>query len=70
MKYFLSDIAGTVYEIVTGQSFTQRLIRRKIGNVFRRLRGEAPRRSWEDGRVNKPSVEECQRLNDEAGRSV
>ena len=46
MKYFLSDIAGTVYEIVTGQSFTQRLIRRKVGNVFRRLRGEAPRRSW------------------------
>lgn len=66
----MKHVAGSIYEIVTGQSFTQRLIRRKVGNVFRRLRGEAPRRSWEDGRVNKPSVEECQRLKDEAGRSV
>jgi hypothetical protein len=66
MKYFLLHLVGSVYETVTFLNFTLRLVRRKIGNMFR---GES-RRSWEDCRVSKPSVEECQRLNDEAERSV
>lgn len=76
MKYFLMDIAGSLYETVTLQNHTQRLIRRKVGNVFRRLKGEKPLRSWQDGRVNTvsrapiPSDAECERLNFEAGRSV
>lgn len=72
MKYFLQDIAGSVYEIVTGQSHAQRTIKRKIGNLFRKT----PKRSWEDGRTNTqccavtPTTEECNRLNHEAARSI
>jgi len=65
MKYFLLHLAGSVYETVTFQNFTQRLVRRKVGNLFR---GEF-RRSWEDSRVM-PTTEECQRLNDQAVRSI
>lgn len=76
-KMFLMHAAGSVYENVTFQSHTQRLIRRKVGNVFRRLKGLEPKRSWEDGRVKnrkarapQPSHEECDRLNREAARSI
>lgn len=76
MKYFFLHLAGSIYESLTFQSFTQRLIRRKASNVVRRLKGQAPLRSWEDGRTNAPkrapapSVKECRRLNAEAARSV
>lgn len=75
-KMFLLHAAGSLYEIVTFQSHTQRLARRKIGNVIRRLKGEQPLRSWQDGRSNTPkrapapSPAECERLNREAARSV
>ena len=65
MKYFLLHLAGSVYETVTFQNFTQRLVRRKVGNLFR---GESCR-SWDDSRVT-PTAEECQRLNDQAVRSI
>lgn len=76
--YFaLLHVAGTAYENLTFQSHTQRVIRRKAGNVVRRLKGGTPLRSWQDGRVNKPQVRapkpsraECTRLNREAARSV
>lgn len=73
---FLMHAAGSVYETITGRSHTQRLIRRKATNVVRRLKGEEPLRSWEDGRTNTPkrapmpSPEECERLNREAARSI
>lgn len=66
---FALHLAGSIYEIATGQSFTQRLVRRKIGNLFR----DVPLRSWQDGRTNRapmPSPEECQHLNEQAGRSL
>jgi len=75
-KLFLMGVAGSIYETVTGQNHTQRLIRRKAGNVVRRLKGEKPLHSWQDGRTNTPkrapvpSAEECERLNREAARSV
>lgn len=68
--------AGSVYEIITGRSHTQRTIKRKAINVVRRLKGQEPLRSWEDGRTNTPkrspapSIEECERLNREAARSI
>lgn len=68
--------AGSAYEIVTGRSHTQRTIKRKAGNVVRRLKGQEPLRSWEDGRTNTPKrapvpgIEECERLNREAARSI
>lgn len=68
-KLFLMGVAGSIYETVTGQNHTQRLIRRKFSNF---VRGES-RRSWQDCRVNRaprPSAEECERLNREAARSV
>lgn len=73
---FALHLAGSIYEAVTFQSFTQRLVRRKAINVIRRLKGQEPLRSWEDGRTNTPkrspapSIEECERLNREAARSV
>lgn len=73
---FAMHAAGSVYEIVTGRSHTQRTIKRKASNVIRRLKGQEPLRSWEDGRTNTPkrspapSVEECERLNREAARSI
>ena len=75
-KMFLLHAAGSVYETVTLQSFTQRLMRRKIVNVVRAMKGQEPLRSWEDGRVNtptiapQPSAEECHRLNEQAARSI
>lgn len=69
---FLMHATGSVYEIITGRSHTQRLVKRKIGNLFRKT----PKRSWEDGRTNaprralQPSAEKCERLNREAARSV
>lgn len=66
-------VAATVYEGLIGQSHVQRLVRRKVSNL---VRGES-RRSWQDGRVNKPKMRapspsraECERLNREAARSV
>lgn len=75
MKTFLLHLAGTVYEASIGQSFVQRLIRRKIQNSFRRVEGKPPLSSWEDSRCayngsSKPTEEECHRLNEEALRSV
>lgn len=75
-KMFLLHAAGSLFEALIGQSFTQRLIRRKAGNVVRRLKGELPLRSWQDGRTNtpkrasQPTKAECERLNHEAARSV
>lgn len=75
-KMFMLHAAGSLYEAVIGQSHTQRLVRRKFGNLVRRLKGEQPLRSWQDGRVNTPkrspapSAEECERLNREAARSI
>lgn len=75
-KMFFLHLTGSVYENITLQSHTQRLVRRKIGNVVRRLKGEQPLRSWQDGRTNTPkrapvpSPAECERLNREAARSV
>lgn len=75
-KLFLMGLAGSVYETLTGQNHTQRTIKRKAGNVVRRLKGQEPLRSWEDGRTNTPkrspapSIEECERLNREAARSI
>ena len=72
----LLHVAGSAYETITLQSFTQRLVRRKVANVFRAIKGQQPLRSWEDGRVNtptrapQPSTEECLRLNTEAARSI
>jgi hypothetical protein len=68
MKYLLLHLVGSIYETLTFQNFTQRLIRRKTSNAARRLKGAAPRRSWEDAR--KPSAKESRRLNAEAARSV
>lgn len=76
--YFaLLHVAGTAYENLTLQSHTQRLIRRKVSNAFGFLLLKAPKRAWQDGRVNKlkvrapkPSRAECARLNREAARSV
>lgn len=65
-KLFLLHAAGSIYETVTGQNYTQRLIRRKFSNL---IRGES-RRSWEDGRTNAPSKAESNRLNLEAARSI
>lgn len=69
-KLFLLHAAGSIYETVTGQNHTQRLIRRKISNF---VRGESWR-SWQDCRAAKrapaPSHEECERLNREAARSI
>lgn len=68
-KLFLMGVAGSIYETVTGQNHTQRLIRRKLSNF---VRGES-RRSWQDCRVKRapaPSHDECDRLNREAARSV
>lgn len=68
--------AGSIYETVTLQSFTQRLVRRKLANAVRRMYGEQPLHSWEDCRVRTPTVapmpsaEECQRLNEQAARSI
>jgi hypothetical protein len=59
-KLFLLHAAGSAYENMIGQSFTQRLIRRKVSNLFRRLKGEP----------SKPSYQDCRRLNREAARSV
>ncbi len=73
---FMLHVAGSLYENLTFQSHTQRRIRRKVGNVLRRLKGEQPLRSWQDGRVNTPkrspvpSAAECNRLNREAARSI
>jgi hypothetical protein len=75
-KLFLMGAAGSIYETVTGQNHTQRFIRRKAGNVVRRLKGQTPLCSWQDGRTNAPkrapvpSAEECERLNREAARSI
>ena len=75
-KMFLLHAAGSLYENLTFQSHTQRRIRRKAGNLLRRLKGEKPLRSWQDGRTNTPkrapapSHDECERLNREAARSV
>lgn len=59
-KHLLTDIAGSIYETVTFQNFTQRLIRRKVGNVFRRLKGQPSKASYED----------CRRMNKQAARSI
>lgn len=75
-KMFLMGLAGSAYEIFIGQSHTQRTIKRKARNLVRRLKGQEPLRSWEDGRTNTPkrspapSIEECERLNREAARSI
>lgn len=75
-KMFLMGLAGSAYEIITGRSHTQRTIKRKARNLVRRLKGQEPLRSWEDGRTNTPkrspapSIEECERLNREAARSI
>lgn len=75
-KMFLMHAAGSVYEIVIGQSHTQRTIKRKAVNVVRRMNGQEPLRSWQDGRTNTmkrapvPGIEECERLNREAARSI
>lgn len=66
IKLLAMHTAGSIYEIVIGQSHTQRLIRRKISNF---VRGES-RRSWEGKIVSKPSAEERERLNREAARSI
>jgi hypothetical protein len=72
IKLLAMRTAGSIYETITFQSFTQRLIRRKISNF---VRGES-KCSWEDGRTNAmkrapvPSAEECERLNREAARSI
>lgn len=72
IKLLAMHTAGSIYETVTCQSHTQRLIRRKISNF---VRGES-KRSWEDCRSNiqkrapAPSDEECQRLNEQAARSI
>lgn len=75
--YFaLLHVAGTAYENLTFQSHIQRLVRRKARNVVRRLKGETPLRSWQDGRTNtpkrapQPTFAERARLNREAARSV
>jgi len=70
IKMFMLHAVGSIYETVTGQSHAQRLVRRKIKNVFRRIKGEQPLRSWQDGRRNTPSRAECDRLNREAARSI
>lgn len=73
---FALHLAGSIYETVTCQSFTQRLVRRKVANVVRAIKGQEPLRSWEDCRVKTPtrapapSIEECERLNREAARSI
>jgi hypothetical protein len=59
-KLFLMHAAGSVYENMIGHSFTQRLIRRKVSSLFRRLKGDA----------SKPSYQDCRRLNRDAARSV
>lgn len=74
-KMFLLHAAGSIYEALIGQSFTQRLVRRKAGNVVRRLKGQESLRSWQDSRANAkrapaPSDSECLRLNAEAMRSI
>lgn len=75
-KMFLMGLAGSAYEIITGRSHTQRTIKRKAVNVVRRLKGQEPLRSWQDGRTNTPkrspapSIEECERLNEHAARSI
>lgn len=72
----LMHVAATVYEGAIGQSHLQRLARRKVSNAFGLLLLRAPKRSWEDGRTNTPkrapvpSIEECERLNREAARSI
>lgn len=60
MKLLFLHALGSIYEIGTGQSYTQRLIRRKVGNVVRRLKGQPSQPSWQDAR----------RLNNEAARSI
>lgn len=75
-KMFLMGLAGSAYEIITGRSHTQRTIKRKAVNVVRRLKGQEPLRSWQDGRTNAlkrapaPTIEECNRLNEHAARSI
>lgn len=66
IKLLAMHAAGSIYETVTFQNHTQRLIRRKISNF---VRGES-RRSWEGKIVSKPSAEECERLNRESARSI
>ena len=70
IKMFMLHAAGSIYETLTFRSHTQRLVRRKIKNVFRQVKGEQPLRSWEDGRRNTPKRAESERLNREAARSV
>jgi hypothetical protein len=70
IKMFMLHAAGSIYETVSGQNHTQRLIRRKAGNVVRLLKGEQPLRSWQDGRRDTPSRAESERLNREAARSI
>jgi len=65
-KLILLHVAGSIYETITGQNYTQRLIRRKFSNF---IRGES-RRSWEDIRIRVPSKAECNRLNRQAARSI
>lgn len=73
---FLLHVAGSIYETVTLQSFTQRLVRRKIANVVRAMNGQQPLRGWDGSgistptRAPKPSAEECLRLNTESERSI
>lgn len=72
IKLLALHTAGSIYETVTCQNHPQRLIRRKFSNF---VRGES-KRSWEDCRVKSvkrapaPSAEECQRLNEQAARSI
>ena len=54
-KTVLMHAAGSIYETITGRNFTQRLIRRKLAKIFAPVQ---------------PSAEECQRLNDQASRSI
>jgi len=68
-KLFLMGLAGSIYETVTGQNHTQRLVRRKLSNL---IHGES-RRSWQDSRTKRVSAlsdDECERLNHEAARSI
>lgn len=48
-------VLGSIYEIGTGKSYTQRMVRRKIAKLLK-----APQ----------PSASECRRLNDQALRSI
>lgn len=73
---FAMHAAGSIYEIVTGRSHTQRLVKRKVKNVIRRFKGQEPLRSWQDGRTNTenravtPTAEESNRMNEQAARSI